>query len=154
MDRVVNELDAMHERLRRAAPQQDRAPSLRLAEHVEHLVVGRWRPIDVVEMQVDEISTAVSVGSGTAARLGGKPEKPKTTFPKKKDDEDEKSEARHPLVHPLVRKFQEWAQRKDYGQRLGADVIDAFIEEVAPGLPRPLRGRLKEQLRKVGYRLC
>lgn len=54
----------------------------RLNEAVEHCIAGQWNTEDLVEAQVDELSTAASVGSGAAQVLRMSDEKEKETLEK------------------------------------------------------------------------
>jgi hypothetical protein len=102
----------------RSAPKLDQVCESSL--DLDPAINGDWTVTDLIEQRIDEVSTAVSVGSGLSSPLG-----------QELDDD---------ALERLVNQFleQRW------------DSVKSFLNAVAPGMPRSMRRRFRELLRDVG----
>jgi DNA topoisomerase IB/type II secretory pathway pseudopilin PulG len=97
--------------------------------------------LDVEDWELEETSTAVSVGSGIQARLGD---------PVSTPDEDEEDEEDLSPIGKLVRRFERWAQARGLQELITQQVVDDFARAAAPGLTSSLKRRLREALLRRG----
>lgn len=80
-------------------------------EKLDHLISGRWTADDLIEMQMDEISTSAAVGTGTDRQLGGGASK-------------------------LFRSYEDYLART--GKKKSRRTLDEYLDESSPGLSEAL----------------
>ena len=118
----------------RSAPCRPKAKGVAASvqEKMDAINSGRWTVEDVVEMHVDEISTAGSVGSGLDKGIGNR------------ENEEEK-------WGKIVRKYEEYLAKT----RTEASTSSAkkFLSETAPGLRDTAVKEFLEHLRGQGFRI-
>jgi hypothetical protein len=115
-------------------------PSSTLREHVDALIAGEWTPEDVIEITVDETSTAAAVGTGTDRPLGGDrigqgAAAPMSTKKRKNNDVTER----------LVQRYFEYAHKVGRFPKL-VDFMQAYAPDLSEVRQRELSDAIDSML--------
>lgn len=95
-----------------------------LGKKLDQFLAGNWTVSDLVEMHMDELSTAVAVGSGTERPLG--------------TEEEEKR-------RKMQERLSEWCQKESVSPT-GAN-IRRFFDEVFPGISEETIAEFRKGIR-------